>query len=58
MDRLVFGYAEEIFGLGRVLLKAVQQGSPLRPRRLVIEVDDVLPKEVARSGPEWGHLIR
>jgi len=48
MGRLVFGYAEEIFGLGRELLEAVRQGSPRRPWRLVIGVDDVLPKEVAR----------
>ncbi len=48
MGRLVFGYAEEIFGLGRAMVEAVQQGSPRRPWRLVIGVDDVLPKEVAR----------
>jgi LysR family transcriptional activator of nhaA len=48
MGRLVQGYAEEIFGLGRELMEAVKQGSPRRPWRLVIGVDDVLPKEVAR----------
>jgi LysR family transcriptional activator of nhaA len=48
MGRLVLGYAEEIFGLGRELLEAVTQGSPRRPWRLVVGVDDVLPKEVAR----------
>jgi LysR family transcriptional activator of nhaA len=48
MGRLVYGYAHEIFGLGRELVEAVKQGSPRRPWRLVVGVDDVLPKEVAR----------
>ncbi len=48
MGRMVFGYAEEIFGLGRELLEAVRQGSPRRPWRVTIGVDDVLPKDVAR----------
>jgi LysR family transcriptional activator of nhaA len=64
MGRLVLGYAEEIFGLGRELLEAVSQGSPRRPWRLVVGVDDVLPKEVARwliepalELPESVHLL-
>lgn len=48
MGRVVFGYAEEIFETGRELLEAVKHGSPRRLWRLVIGVDDVLPKEVAR----------
>lgn len=46
--RLVFRYAEEIFGLGRELLDALEQRPTGRPMRLVVGVDDVLPKEIAR----------
>lgn len=47
MGRLVFGYAEEIFGLGQDLLDAIDQRPTSRPLRLVVGVDDVLPKEIA-----------
>ena len=64
MGRLVLGYAEEIFGLGRELLEAVKQGSPQRPWRLIVGVDDVLPKEVVRwliepalALPEAVHIL-
>jgi LysR family transcriptional activator of nhaA len=47
VGRMVYGYAEEIFGLGQELLDAVKQRPTGRPLRLVIGVDDVLPKEIA-----------
>jgi LysR family transcriptional activator of nhaA len=45
--RLVFGYAEQIFGLGRDLLETLEQGPAERPLRVVVGIDDVLPKEIA-----------
>jgi len=47
VGRMVVRHAEEIFGLGRELLDAVKQRPTGRPLRLVIGVDDVLPKDVA-----------
>ena len=49
MGRLVFRYAEDIFGLGQELMDAVKQRPTGRPMRLVIGVDDVLPKEIAHA---------
>lgn len=46
--KLVFRYAGEIFGLGRELVDALEQRPTGRPMRLVVGVDDVLPKEIAR----------
>jgi LysR family transcriptional activator of nhaA len=48
MGRVVFGYADEIFTLGRDLREAVK-GRPVgRPLNLVVGVTDVLPKLVAQ----------
>ena len=47
MGRMVFRYAEDIFGLGQEMVDAVKQRPTGRPLRLVIGVDDVLPKEIA-----------
>lgn len=44
----VFRYAEEIFALGRELIEALEQHPTGRPLRMVVGVDDVLPKEIAR----------
>jgi LysR family transcriptional activator of nhaA len=49
MGRLVFRYAEEIFGLGLELMDAVKHRPTGKPLRLVIGVDDVLPKEIAHA---------
>lgn len=46
--RLVFTYAEEIFGLGSDLLSALAQRPTQRPMRLAVGVDDVVPKEIVR----------
>jgi len=46
--RLVFTYADEIFGLGSDLLNALAQRPTDRPMRLAVGVDDVVPKEIAR----------
>ena len=45
--RMVFRYADEIFGLGREMLDTLQGQPTGRPLRLVIGIDDVLPKEIA-----------
>lgn len=47
MGRLVYGYADQIFGLGQDLLEALEQRPTARPLRLVVGIDDVFPKELA-----------
>ena len=47
VGRMVYGYADEIFGLGRDLIDALEQRPTKRPMRLVVGIDDVLPKEMA-----------
>jgi LysR family transcriptional regulator, transcriptional activator of nhaA len=47
IGRLVYGYADEIFGLGRDLMDALEHRPTRRPLRLVVGIDDVLPKEIA-----------
>jgi len=47
VGRLVYGYAGEIFGLGHDLLEALEQRPTTRPLRLVVGIDDVVPKEIA-----------
>lgn len=42
--RTIFGYADEIFSLGRELMDAAKSQGAGRPRRLVVGVADVLPK--------------
>lgn len=49
MGRVVFRYAEDIFGLGLELMDAVKQRPTGKPLRLAIGVDDVLPKEIAHA---------
>ncbi|MET0292288.1 MAG: LysR family transcriptional regulator [Steroidobacteraceae bacterium] len=45
--KLVFGYAEEIFTLGREMLDALEQRPSTRPLRLLAGIDDVVAKEIA-----------
>lgn len=47
VGRLVYGYADEIFSLGRDLLQALEHRPTRRPLRLVVGIDDVVPKEIA-----------
>jgi LysR family transcriptional regulator, transcriptional activator of nhaA len=47
IGRLVYGYADEIFGLGRDLMDALEHRPTRRPLRLVVGIDDVVPKEIA-----------
>jgi LysR family transcriptional activator of nhaA len=49
MGRIVFRYAEDIFGLGREMMDAVKRRPTGKPLRLVVGVDDVLPKEIAHA---------
>ena len=49
IGHVVFKYAEEIFALGEDLMNAVKQRPTRKPRRLIIGVDDVLPKEIAHE---------
>jgi LysR family transcriptional regulator, transcriptional activator of nhaA len=46
--RIVFSYAEDIFSIGADLLNALAHRNTDRPLRLVVGVDDVLPKEIAQ----------
>jgi LysR family transcriptional activator of nhaA len=48
MGRLVFSYADEIFRLGNDLVNAVAQRPTSRPVRLVVGVDDVVPKSIVQ----------
>jgi LysR family transcriptional activator of nhaA len=47
IGKLVYGYAEQIFGLGRDLVEALEQRPSARPLRLIVGIDDVVPKEIA-----------
>ncbi len=47
VGRLVYSYANEIFGLGQELMEALEQRPSSRPLKLLIGIDDVLPKEIA-----------
>jgi LysR family transcriptional regulator, transcriptional activator of nhaA len=47
VGRMVYGYADEIFGLGRELMDALEQRPSTRPLRLLVGIDDVVPKEIA-----------
>ena len=47
VGRMVFSYADEIFGLGQDLLEALDHRPTARPLRLVGGTDDVVPKEIA-----------
>jgi LysR family transcriptional regulator, transcriptional activator of nhaA len=48
MGRVVFSYAEEIFGLGQELMNTVRDRPTGRPLRLLIGVVDVVPKMIAQ----------
>ena len=47
VGRLVYSYADEIFGLGRDLVDALEHRPTRRPLRVVVGIDDVVPKEIA-----------
>ena len=47
VGKLVYGYADDIFGLGREMLDALENRPSRRPLRLVVGIDDVVPKETA-----------
>jgi LysR family transcriptional regulator, transcriptional activator of nhaA len=49
MGRTVFGYAEDIFGLGRELMDVVKNRPIGRPLRLDVGVVDVMPKVVVQK---------
>jgi len=46
VGRMVFDYANEIFGLGQDLVEALEHRPSRRPLRLVVGIDDVVPKEI------------
>lgn len=48
MGQLVFGYADELFGLARELVEAVDARKPGQARPLQVGITDALPKLVAR----------
>ena len=47
MGRLVFQYAEEIFGLGQELQGVLKGGPRRRPQRLMVGISDMVPKLIA-----------
>jgi LysR family transcriptional activator of nhaA len=47
VGRLVYRYADEIFSLGQDLIEALEHRPSARPLRLVVGIDDVVPKEIA-----------
>jgi LysR family transcriptional activator of nhaA len=47
VGRLVYSYADQIFGLGQDLVEALEHRPSARPLRLVVGIDDVVPKEIA-----------
>jgi LysR family transcriptional activator of nhaA len=49
VGRIVYEYANEIFGLGRELIGALEHRPTNRPLRLVVGIDDVVPKETAQQ---------
>jgi LysR family transcriptional activator of nhaA len=53
--RVVFRYAEQIFGLGREMLDVVRERAVDRPLRLVVGISDVVPKLLVRQllGPAF-----
>lgn len=64
VGRVVYGYADEIFGLGRELLDAVKHQGVGKPLKLFVGVTDAVPKllvrrllEPALSSKEPLHLV-
>jgi LysR family transcriptional regulator, transcriptional activator of nhaA len=64
MGRLVYGYAEQIFGLGRELLDTVRDRPTGLPLRVQVGIADVVPKGLAFrllqplvTGPEPARLV-
>jgi LysR family transcriptional regulator, transcriptional activator of nhaA len=49
MGQIAFRYADDIFPLGQEMQDALKQRSTDKPVRLVVGVDDVLPKEIAQE---------
>jgi LysR family transcriptional activator of nhaA len=47
VGKLVYSYASEIFSTGQELLDALEQRPSGRPLRLLVGIDDVVPKEIA-----------
>lgn len=47
VGKMVYSYANEIFTLGQELLEALEQRPSSRPLRLLVGIDDVVPKEIA-----------
>ena len=62
--RLVYGYAEQIFGLGRELLDSVRDRPSGAPVRVQVGIADVVPKDLAfrlleplLAGPERARVV-
>lgn len=64
VGRLVFRYADEIFGVGRELMETLRGRPPGRPLQLTVGVANAVPKLIvyrllrpASQGPEPIHLV-
>jgi LysR family transcriptional activator of nhaA len=58
VGKLVYGYANEIFTLGQELLGALEHRPSTRPLRLLVGIDDVVPKEIAYRIVEPGMQLK
>jgi LysR family transcriptional activator of nhaA len=58
VGKLVYGYANQIFTLGQEMLDALEQRPSTRPLRLLVGIDDVVPKEIAYRIVEPGMKLR
>jgi len=58
VGKLVYSYANEIFTKGQELLDALEQRPSTRPLRLLVGIDDVVPKEIAYRIVEPGMQLK
>jgi LysR family transcriptional regulator, transcriptional activator of nhaA len=58
VGKLIYGYANEIFTLGQELLGALEHRPSTRPLRLLVGIDDVVPKEIAYRIVEPGMQLK
>jgi LysR family transcriptional regulator, transcriptional activator of nhaA len=58
VGKLVYGYANQIFTLGQEMLDALEQRPSTRPLRLLVGIDDVVPKEIAYRIVEPGMQLK
>jgi LysR family transcriptional activator of nhaA len=58
IGRMVYSYANQIFSLGQEMLEALEHRPSTRPVRLLVGIDDVVPKEIAYRLVEPGLQLK